>query len=120
ELAADYHAEHDKRKDRANAIDEQTRPGPLGLVPGLADHARLRRRECDKDANRVERQKGLGFAVEWDENDDREQRQDDDSVVIGKAVAQRGKLARQESIGRQDGGEARESRERRIRRQQEN
>ena len=93
-------------------------PGSF-VLPPVDDHAGLRQRERDEDADHVERQQQLRVAAEPDDQDRREDRQDEDAVREGEPVALVHELPRQVAVARDDRRQPREVGVRRVRRQHE-
>ena len=60
----------------------------------MVDHPDLADRERDKDADRIERNEGVGAAVEDNEEGDRDEAEQDDPRREGESIAPKGELAR--------------------------
>ena len=80
----------------------------------MLDHAQLREREGNKDADDIELDEACRLCLEADDERDRRDGQDDDAVRIRQAVAAAHHLVRQERVTRQDRGQGRESVKRRV------
>ena len=72
----------------------------------MYDHPGLRQGERQKHANGKQGDQPVRVAAEDDDEDARGNRQQDDAVGEDQAVAKAGKLARQESVLRQDSRQA--------------
>src|SRR5215213_3512533 len=67
----------------------------------MPHHSRLRKREREKNADRVERNQPRGVAAETDDEQRCEKREDNDTVRENELVATIGKLARQKPVARE-------------------
>src|SRR2546425_9251955 len=91
------------------AVDDETSsPAGLSQPPPMPDHARLRERERDEDADRIQRDEIGHVAAEHNQEQCRGASQQHDAVRKSEAVALERELARHELVLRQDGGQARE------------
>src|SRR4051794_7596326 len=82
----------------------------------MPDHAGLRKRERQKNADRVERNEAARIAAKASDQQAREQREDDDAVGEDKLVSAVAKLFRNKPVAGKQAGKAREVRKSCVRR----
>ena len=85
----EFRDQHDARGDAgdegAKAIHEcALQPIGTAILPPVHDHAGLRKRESEKSADGIERDKPVSDAAKQDENTAAKRRQDDDAVGVNQ------------------------------------
>ena len=88
ELCDQDHHQNYRREQCAEPVDREPSP-PAGLAadPPPPNHPRLRKREGEEDADRVERDKGFRLGSEDNHEHRRAERHGDDPVGVSEAVA---------------------------------
>ena len=101
----------DARQHAADGVDRQPPSPALRLGPDpVADHARLRDREVDEHAHRVQRDQGVGRGAAGDHDRAGDGAQQDDPGREREPVAAERELARDEAVLGEHRREARERR----------
>ena len=126
ELRGQDDDEHEAGHHEADDVDGARAQDGHAFLAGLAraqlpvpvlDHAQLREREGNEDTDDIELDKARCLRLEADDQRDRGDCQDDDTVRVRQAIAAAYHLVGQEGITRQDGCQRREAIERRVARE---
>ena len=120
ELDRRHDDEDEGSQDGAEPVDRRpVPPAGFAMAVPMADHPDLRQGEADEDADRVERDQGVGVATEQDQQTRRDSRQEDDPVGIGETVAAERELAGHVAVDREQRRESGERVEAGVGRQEQ-
>ena len=104
----DHDGDHTGRGRPQRVDHERALPARLAETQMVAHHARLRERERQEHADRIQRDETRGDAAKGHEQYDRGDREQDDAVAEHEPVAAVPELVRQEVVIGHERGEARE------------